>query len=117
MTVARPLRALIIAAVILWCFFLYQMFKPVPEFHGPGDRYINFERDPNLDRESMRPTPRPSRAIAANPGPSIQLPVNQKASSCAHPNDMLLMPRTRTVSRPPSWPSYGTRKSTTWSSP
>jgi mannosyltransferase len=50
MTIARPLRALIILATFLWCFFVYQLLKPSPEFHGPGDRYLNFERDPNLDR-------------------------------------------------------------------
>jgi mannosyltransferase len=49
MTIARPVRALILVAILLWCFFLYQLFKPTPEFHGPGDRYLNFERDPNLD--------------------------------------------------------------------
>lgn len=50
MTIARPVRALILVAIFLWCFFLYQLFKPSPEFHGPGDRYLNFKRDPNLDR-------------------------------------------------------------------
>lgn len=50
MTIARPLRALIILAILLWCFFVYQLLKPSPEFQGPGDRYLNFERDPNLDR-------------------------------------------------------------------
>lgn len=49
MTIARPVRALILVAILLWCFFLYQLLKPSPEFHGPGDRYLNFERDPNLD--------------------------------------------------------------------
>jgi hypothetical protein len=54
MAIARPVRALIGLAVVLWCFFLFQMFKPMPEFHGPADRFINFERDPNLDRTSHR---------------------------------------------------------------
>ncbi|KAF7559053.1 hypothetical protein G7046_g5105 [Stylonectria norvegica] len=49
MAVARPVRALIAAAAVLWCFFLFQIFKPSWAIHGPGDRYQNFERDPNLD--------------------------------------------------------------------
>jgi mannosyltransferase len=49
MAIARPVRALVGLAAVLWCFFLFQMFKPMPEFHGPADRFINFERDPNLD--------------------------------------------------------------------
>ncbi|CAG9943234.1 unnamed protein product [Clonostachys rosea f. rosea IK726] len=49
MALARPVRAMIVFAVILWCFVVFQIFKPMPERHGPGDRYLNFERDPNLD--------------------------------------------------------------------
>ncbi|KFA48114.1 hypothetical protein S40293_09296 [Stachybotrys chartarum IBT 40293] len=49
MAIARPFRALMLLAVVLWCFFLYQIFKPTPTLHGPGDRYQNFERDPTLD--------------------------------------------------------------------
>lgn len=52
MTVARPVRALIFSAVVLWCFFLYQIFSPSWSLRGPADRYVNFERDPNLDRKS-----------------------------------------------------------------
>jgi mannosyltransferase len=59
MAIARPVRALALLAVILWCFFVYQVLKPSPGLRGPGDRYINFERDPNLDRES-RTIPSPS---------------------------------------------------------
>lgn len=50
MAIARPVRALMFAAAVLWCFFLYQIFKPSASLHGPGNRYLNFERDPNLDR-------------------------------------------------------------------
>lgn len=56
MAVARPLRALMVLAVVLWCFFLYQVLKPTPMIRGPGDRYMNFERDPNLDRELLPPS-------------------------------------------------------------
>lgn len=55
MALARPVRAMIVFAVILWCFVVFQIFKPMPERHGPGDRYLNFERDPNLDREPFEP--------------------------------------------------------------
>jgi hypothetical protein len=54
MGIARPVRALIGVAIVVWCFFLYVLFKPSPELHGPGDRYLNFERDPNLDRKLPR---------------------------------------------------------------
>ena len=50
MTIARPVRALILVAILLWCFFLYQVFKPTASIFGPAGRYANFERDPNLDR-------------------------------------------------------------------
>lgn len=50
MAIARPVRVLLFAAAILWCFFLYQVFRPSSGLRGPGERYVNFERDPNLDR-------------------------------------------------------------------
>lgn len=53
MTVARPVRALIAVGIILWCFFLFQIFAPSWGLTGPGERYSNFERDPNLDRKSQ----------------------------------------------------------------
>ncbi|UNI19076.1 putative mannosyltransferase ktr4 [Purpureocillium takamizusanense] len=49
MAIARPVRALLILAAVVWCFFLYQIFKPDGLIRGPGARYQNFERDPNLD--------------------------------------------------------------------
>ncbi|KAL6700114.1 glycosyltransferase family 15 protein [Trichoderma pleuroticola] len=49
MAIARPVRALGTLALVLWCFFLYQLLKPSSGYNSPGDRYINFERDPNLD--------------------------------------------------------------------
>lgn len=51
MAIARPVRALGGLAAILWCFFLYQLLRPSSSYNSPGDRYINFERDPNLDRK------------------------------------------------------------------
>ena len=54
MAMARPVRALLFVAVILWCFFLYQILKPTPTVNGPAERYLNFERDPNLDRKLHR---------------------------------------------------------------
>lgn len=50
MAIARPVRVLLFAAAVLWCFFLYQVFRPSSGLRGPGERYVNFERDPNLDR-------------------------------------------------------------------
>ncbi|KAJ6438627.1 alpha-1,2 mannosyltransferase KTR1 [Purpureocillium lavendulum] len=49
MALARPVRALLFFAAVVWCFFLYQIFKPDGLIRGPGARYQNFERDPNLD--------------------------------------------------------------------
>ncbi len=53
MALARPLRALLLSAVLLWCFFLYQMFKPSEPVHRSGGLggLETIERDPNLDRE------------------------------------------------------------------
>lgn len=56
MSFARPIRALVLAGILLWCFFLYQvLLKPSLSTRGPGARYTNFERDPNLDRELLQP--------------------------------------------------------------
>lgn len=50
MAIARPVRALVLTAAICWCFVIFRLFKmPSSEIHGPGERYLNFERDPNLD--------------------------------------------------------------------
>ena len=46
MAVARPVRALGVAAVLMWCFFLYQIFKPAATLR-PN---LNTEREPNQDR-------------------------------------------------------------------
>ncbi|GKT84827.1 glycolipid 2-alpha-mannosyltransferase [Colletotrichum tofieldiae] len=48
MAVARPVRALALAAVMLWCFFLYQIFGPERPIGQKPVRYDN-GRDPNLD--------------------------------------------------------------------
>lgn len=57
MGLARPVRMLGLVAVVLWCFFLYQLFKPTASIFGPAGRYANFERDPNLDREEAPVSP------------------------------------------------------------
>jgi mannosyltransferase len=52
MAIARPVRALGFAAVFMWCFFIWQIFKPTGRPVMPSRSGItNFERDPNLDRE------------------------------------------------------------------
>ncbi|ODA78392.1 hypothetical protein RJ55_05773 [Drechmeria coniospora] len=49
MAIARPVRALLLAAVLLWALFVFLLLKPSGLIRGPGDRYLNFERDPTLD--------------------------------------------------------------------
>lgn len=57
MAIARPVRALGLAAVLMWCFFLYTILKPSPGLHGPGGSVRGgYERDPNLDR-MLNPQP------------------------------------------------------------
>lgn len=50
MAIARPVRVLGLAAVMMWCFFLYQVFKPGSGIKTPLG-IPNNERDPLLDRE------------------------------------------------------------------
>lgn len=50
MAVARPVRVLGLAAVMMWCFFLYQIFSPGSSIKAPLG-IPNNERDPLLDRE------------------------------------------------------------------
>ncbi|CRK41104.1 hypothetical protein BN1723_005042, partial [Verticillium longisporum] len=47
MAMARPIRALVVVSVMLWCFFIYLILGPQKEIHLP-ERYSH-ERDPNLD--------------------------------------------------------------------
>jgi len=55
MAIARPVRALGLAAIVMWIFFLWQMFSPSAPIRKPGDDYNGiYERDPNLDRECLR---------------------------------------------------------------
>lgn len=51
MGVARPVRALGLGAIILWCFFLYQIFSP----DQPRTNVLkpqSLEHDPMVDRTS-----------------------------------------------------------------
>lgn len=50
MAIARPVRALGLAAILMWCFFLYQIFKPGTSISQSSD-IVSDERDPNLDRK------------------------------------------------------------------
>lgn len=54
MAIARPVRVLGLAAIMMWCFFLYQVFKPGGSIKTPLG-IPNNERDPLLDRE-LSPT-------------------------------------------------------------
>lgn len=58
MAIARPVRVLGLAAAMMWCFFLYQIFKPGSNMSAPLGLPSN-ERDPLLDRELPRPSPVP----------------------------------------------------------
>ncbi|KAJ4388745.1 putative mannosyltransferase ktr4 [Gnomoniopsis smithogilvyi] len=48
MAIARPVRVLGLAAIMMWCFFLYQVFKPGGSIKTPLG-IPNNERDPLLD--------------------------------------------------------------------
>lgn len=51
MALAKPVRGLLLVAVVLWCIFLWQMFfTSAPSISGPEGKNVNFDRDPNLDR-------------------------------------------------------------------
>lgn len=51
MAIARPVRVLGLAAVMMWCFFLYQVFSPGSPLPLPSSIPQN-EKEPLLDRES-----------------------------------------------------------------
>lgn len=62
MAVARPVRVLGLAAVMMWCFFLYQVFKPGVPIPLPSGIPKN-EKEPLLDRESLSIEPAPRLAF------------------------------------------------------
>ncbi|RYP18575.1 hypothetical protein DL765_003860 [Monosporascus sp. GIB2] len=49
MAIARPVRALGLAAILMWCFFLYTIIRPGPSIKGSADFKGTIERDPQLD--------------------------------------------------------------------
>ncbi|KAK4646297.1 putative mannosyltransferase ktr4 [Podospora pseudocomata] len=50
MAIARPVRVLGFAAVVMWFFFIWQVLKPTsPPKHKAKEIIKSFERDPNLD--------------------------------------------------------------------
>ena len=52
MAIARPVRALALAAVFMWCFFVWQIFRPsAGRIKLNDDPSLPRERDPNLDRK------------------------------------------------------------------
>jgi mannosyltransferase len=54
MALAKPVRGLLLVAVVLWCIFLWQMFfSSAPSISGPEGKNVNFDRDPNLDRTQL----------------------------------------------------------------
>lgn len=50
MAIARPVRALIVVSILLWCFFLYQLLGATSSIQVP-ERYSH-EQDPNMERKS-----------------------------------------------------------------
>jgi mannosyltransferase len=65
MAIARPVRALGLAAIVMWCFFIWQLFKPTASPAGPGKTGLSSsERDPNLDRKNPCPYPGSLSSIA-----------------------------------------------------
>lgn len=106
MAIARPVRALGLAAVLMWCFFLYTILKPSPGLHGPGGSVRGgYERDPNLDR---MPTPSLFRASPLRPIPNAdagqQPQESQKANYGGPRTTMRRTLSTRRESTPPFWP-------------
>jgi len=52
MAIARPVRALGLVALVMWCFFIWQLFKPTSSHIRPADPNLaSLERDPNHDRK------------------------------------------------------------------
>ena len=88
---------------MLWCFFLYQVLKPSSGYNSPGDRYINFERDPNLDRKStMHPENQQidAREHELTAFSTLQLPANLRESLDERRTSMRQTPRTPIESAP-----------------
>lgn len=52
MAIARPVRALGLVAIVLWCFFVWQIFKPTAPLKIPDNIPPN-EQDPNLERKEL----------------------------------------------------------------
>lgn len=64
MAIARPVRALALAAFFMWCFFLYTIFRPTPDItQSSADFHASVERDPQLDRKPSL-SPRPPSLLA-----------------------------------------------------
>lgn len=77
MAIARPVRALGLAAILMWCFFLWTIWRPAAPL-GPGDSLKNLERDPNLDRKHH--PPQFTIAIRVPYSQRLQLRANPKAN-------------------------------------
>ena len=56
MAIARPVRALGLAAILMWCYFLYTVLRPAPEgISSAADFRGTIDRDPQLDRNHDPP--------------------------------------------------------------
>lgn len=111
MAVARPVRVLGLAAILMWCFFLYQIFAPGSSVKMPSGIPKN-ERDPLLDREPPSPCKPPSLGcywLTSSRLRPVQLPVNQKVSCTVPAPTMRPTRRTPPASTPRCWPSSETK--------
>ena len=102
MALARPLRVLLLAAFLAWCFFLYHIFRPSQPIRAQGPSLEKIERDPNLDRTSRPPSPGPQWP-SADIAFAAQLPTSPWGYYIAPQTPTFRAPRTRTVSMPRCW--------------
>lgn len=122
MAIARPVRVLFFAAAVLWCLFLYRAFRPSSGLRGPGERYVNFERDPNLDRSLLKRFPLHSHQYMSDFffsflsfSTALQLPENRQGCSSALPTSMRPTLWIPIASMPLSWHLCETPRPMTWS--
>lgn len=67
MAIAKPVRALGLAGIFMWCFYLYTVFwKPESGTASSADFHGTIPRDPNLDCTSTTAMGRPALCARAN---------------------------------------------------
>lgn len=102
---------------MLWCFFLYQVLKPSSGYNSPGDRYINFERDPNLDRKSIYSASEQQIDASEDTLTAflfVQLPANPREPSYERRTSMRQTPKTPIEPAPHCLPLSAMKRWTIW---